>query len=96
MSRTARLTRPVPAPAPVVPQSAATANTTTLTFEAERSRRVGPFFIACLNPETASCFSIDNDARPYDQLIQALATICDLVDPSECWKSFKATGYAPC
>lgn len=33
-------------------------------------------------------------ARTFDQLTDAIGSICDLYDPSQCWNCFKAAGYA--
>lgn len=32
-------------------------------------------------------------ARTYDQLIEAIGSICNLFDPQECWNFLKAAGY---
>lgn len=34
-------------------------------------------------------------ARTYDQLIEAIGSICDLFEPEECWNFLQAAGYAP-
>ncbi|MEW9920369.1 transposase [Marimonas sp. MJW-29] len=34
------------------------------------------------------------DARTFSDMFNALAKICDLFSPEQCWNNFKAAGYA--
>ena len=32
-------------------------------------------------------------ARTFTDMVDAIAQVCDLYSPQECWNSFKAAGY---